>query len=117
MYCAFRSMNGTVTWAGAPAWGAAGSSNFNIRRSPLIAISHESGRAAADHRPGLNVLRHHRPGTDQGPGADRDAGQDDRPAADRRALADARRHHLPVRLGLRPAVGRGPRVEVVDEHD
>src|SRR5262245_5234494 len=114
---ALRSMNGTAMRAAGAAVSTAVSANFSIATPDRAPRPQEPGRTPGHHGPRFDVFRHHRPRSDQGAGPDRYPTQDHRPAADRGPFAHAGRDHRPVGLGLRLAIGRGPRVEVVDEHD
>src|SRR2546426_2344312 len=69
-----------------------------------------NGRARRD------ILRHDRAGADERTLANRDAAHDHGAAPDRRPSTDARRHDLPVGLGLERAAGGRARIAIVDEH-
>ena len=68
-------------------------------------------RHARDDRVSGHVLGHDGARADHGAVADRDAAQDGRVAADRGAAPDARRHDLPVGLGLQRCRRRWSRAD------
>jgi hypothetical protein len=63
-----------------------------------------------------HVVSYYSSGADQRAFSDGYTSENDRSAADRCAPLYPRRHNLPVRLGLEPAVLGSPWVQIVDEH-
>src|SRR5262245_60147354 len=114
---AFKSMNGTAGRATDVPVSRGFSASFSIAVLEFRPGPQKAGRAPGHHRSRGHVLRHDRPGPDQGPFADRYPTQNHRPGPDRGPLTHACRDYFPVGLGLRLSGGRGSRVGVVDEHD
>src|SRR5262245_57668718 len=97
---AFKSMNGTAGRATAVPVSSGLSANLSIAILEFRPGPQEAGRAPGHHRSGGHVLRHHRPGPDQGPFANRYPTQYHRPGPDRGPLTHACRDDFPVGLGL-----------------
>src|SRR5262249_34995869 len=114
---AFKSMNGTDNRVAGTAVSIVVSASLSIRASDSGPGPQKPRRAPGYHCPRFHVLGHDRPGTHQGAGPNCHPTQNYRPAANRSAFAHPRRDHLPVGLRREHAVGRGPGVQVVDEHD
>ena len=78
----------------------------------------KASRIPGHNGPGRNVFCHYAAGTDGRPLANDHAAQDGGARADGGPAFDGSRNALPVRLGLRSAIGVGcARKAVVDERD